>query len=356
MRTTSSLRLAFYTTAIFVSAYVFADVPATNDELTRMFNEDQSDRAPAANGKPLNWILVSQRDRARRERALALYRSGALKTGEDLYHVAMILQHGSAPEDFLLAHELCVTAVFSVGSDAAAWIKDAKWLAAASEDRFLGSIGRKQRFGTQFRSDDVEFALEPVEDGISDEIRKHWAVPTLAEAKNKEAEMTRESLQALSHPELRTKLLELSPSDANSLPELVRIVHRYGWPGANDVGFKAASAAFAILQTAPDAEKKRMLPALKETAQTDLLTSARTAFIEDQLRVADGRPQIYGTVVKLETDGTVTVLPVEEPEKLEARRHAAGLPPMHEFLQQVKANADHQTTPGKEPNSATDEN
>ena len=81
MRTTSSLRLAFYTTAIVVSAYVFADVPATNDELTRMFNEDQSDRAPAANGKPLNWILVSQRDRARRERALALYRSGALKTG-----------------------------------------------------------------------------------------------------------------------------------------------------------------------------------------------------------------------------------------------------------------------------------
>ena len=41
----------------------------------------------------------------------------------------MILQHGGGPEDYLLAHELCVVAI---GRG-----EERKWLAAASEDRFL---------------------------------------------------------------------------------------------------------------------------------------------------------------------------------------------------------------------------
>jgi hypothetical protein len=351
MRKISSPPLVLLATSFLVNTFVHADVFASNDELTRMFDEDQSDREPSS-GQPINWVQVSQRDQARRERALVLYRSAALKTGEDLYHVAMILQHGSAPEDYLLAHELCVAAIFSADTDAGAWMEDAKWLAAASEDRFLSSIGRKQRFGTQFRSDDVEFTLEPMEEGITDEIRKLWSVPTLAQAKVKGAELTRESLESLKHPELRQKLLELSPSDANSLPELHGLVHRYGWPGAHDVGFKAADAAFAILNTASEAEKERILPALRKTAQTDLLTSTRTAFIEDQLRVSKGRPQIYGTAVKREPDGTVTVLPVEKPESLDARRHAVGLPPMREFLEAMKAGSTEQAPPGTKRDSA----
>ena len=42
----------------------------------------------------------------------------------------MILQHGGEPEDYLLAHELCVVAI-GRGEERA------KWLAAASEDRFI---------------------------------------------------------------------------------------------------------------------------------------------------------------------------------------------------------------------------
>jgi hypothetical protein len=37
-----------------------------------------------------------------------MYSSDELKTGADYWRAAMILQHGKAPEDFLLAHELCL--------------------------------------------------------------------------------------------------------------------------------------------------------------------------------------------------------------------------------------------------------
>src|SRR5262249_29330526 len=116
---------------------------ADREELVKMFDEDQADRAP----DNVDWSVVLRRDRARLARVKELFTSGGLQTGEDFHRAAMILQHGSEPEDQLLAHEFCVAAL-ALGK-----VDDAtKWLAAASEDRFLMNIDRPQRFATQYRS------------------------------------------------------------------------------------------------------------------------------------------------------------------------------------------------------------
>jgi hypothetical protein len=96
----------------------------------------------------------------------------------------MVLQHGPAPEDYLLAHELCVVAV-GKGE------KRAAWLAAASEDRFLMSVGRPQRFGTQFRGDAPggKIRLYKVDPGVTDNLRRAFGVPPLADAKAREAKL-----------------------------------------------------------------------------------------------------------------------------------------------------------------------
>jgi hypothetical protein len=124
---------------------------------------------------------------------MEMYRAGELKAGEDFFHAAMILQHGSRPEDFLLCHELCITAIFVHGDQKGGWIRRAKWLAAASEDRFLGSIGRNQRFGTQYKTHDPDpqWRLDPVDDDLTDWIREAWSVPPIVEAKRREIEMNK---------------------------------------------------------------------------------------------------------------------------------------------------------------------
>src|SRR5258708_34282421 len=96
----------------------------------------------------------------------------------------MVLQHSGKPGDFLLAHELCIVAI-GKGEE------QAKWLAAASEDRFLMNIGRPQRFGTQYRADKPNdpFRLYKVEDGVTDELRLAFKAPTLQKAKEREAQM-----------------------------------------------------------------------------------------------------------------------------------------------------------------------
>jgi len=153
-----------------------ASIMTDEKELARMYIEDQVDRKPAGNAG-IDWSAVAPRDAARLARIKELYHGGAIQTGMDYYYAAMILQHSSETDDYLLAHELCVAAI-SRGVD------QAKWLAAASEDRYLLSIGRPQRFGTQFRADGPDGAWQLCEmaSGLVDALRLTFNVPPLSSA------------------------------------------------------------------------------------------------------------------------------------------------------------------------------
>jgi thiol-disulfide isomerase/thioredoxin len=150
--------------------------PADNAELTRLYHEDQSDRQPGE-GKRIDWNIVGPRDKAREARIKELYAAGQLKTGADYYHAAMVLQHADEPDDYLLAHELCVVALGK-------GYTRALWLAAATEDRFLRSLKRPQRFGTQSISEgNGSSYLEETDPRVTDEHRRAMKVPPLAQAR-----------------------------------------------------------------------------------------------------------------------------------------------------------------------------
>jgi hypothetical protein len=167
--------------------------PRDNEELTRIEQEDQSDRTPSA-GKSWDWSVVGPRDDARLARVKELYIQNKLQTGNDYFRAALILQHSLAPEDYLLAHELSVVALSKGKPNAGAL--DARGLAAASEDRFLMSINRPQRFGTQYPVEDenasvTRYKLYKTDSGVTDELRSAMNVPSLAAANAREAEMNR---------------------------------------------------------------------------------------------------------------------------------------------------------------------
>lgn len=153
-------------------------------ELETLFSEDQADRIQNST-TPIDWEEVSVRDEKRELRIKELLALAPLGSGTEYYHAAMILQHATTPEDYLLAHDLCVIAI-GKGE------QKAKWLAAASLDRFLVSIGRPQRFGTQYSS---KFSHPPslvqVDPNISDALRKEFDVPSLEDAKKRESEMVK---------------------------------------------------------------------------------------------------------------------------------------------------------------------
>ena len=144
-----------------------------SDELARLFTEDQADRKTDS----IDWEEVGPRDRLRLARVKQLYRGQKLQTGLDYFHAAMVLQHGREADDYLLAHEFCIVAI-SKG------VENAKWLAAASEDRFLTNTGRLQRFGTQYQIDNPSgrWSLQEVSPEVEDSLRSMLNVPSLLAA------------------------------------------------------------------------------------------------------------------------------------------------------------------------------
>ncbi|GAC1449622.1 MAG: hypothetical protein NVSMB9_33590 [Isosphaeraceae bacterium] len=169
-------------------------VPLHNAELAKLHDEDQADRMPK-DGKPIDWAVVSKRDRQRESRVKALYEKGEIHSGRDYQRAAMVLQHASTPEDFLLAHEFCVVAL-------AKGEREARWLAAATEDRLLMNLARPQRFGTQYRSSgpDDPWRLYKVAPGVTDNLRRELNVPTLAEARERESRMNEKAKGEASPP------------------------------------------------------------------------------------------------------------------------------------------------------------
>ena len=169
-----------------------ASVPTDNAEMAAIFVADQAVRQNIDPARFRDRAFVEQMNAddaesacgdertpaapPRRERTRALLDAGALQTGEDFRAAAFVFQHGSTPEDYLLAHSLAVTGV-AKGS------KQAAWIAAASLDRFLQSVDRKQIYGTQTRMMNVgEPTLEPYDRNLLPAaVRAAAGVPNLAE-------------------------------------------------------------------------------------------------------------------------------------------------------------------------------
>ncbi len=160
--------------------YARGDRRSTNAEMTALFDADQADRRDVSH---VDWTVVSRTDATRRQQVRALLGRGDLHTGADFLHAAFVFQHGERPDDFLLAHTLAMVAVKKGRTDAI-------WIAAATLDRYLQTIGRAQIYGTQFQVPDATGVATqaPFErDLISDAIRAELDVPTLDQQQSQRA-------------------------------------------------------------------------------------------------------------------------------------------------------------------------
>ena len=116
--------------------------------------------------------------------------------------------------------------------------------------------------------------------------------------------------------------------DTSNTRWLADILATRGWPGRTMVGEDGAQAAWLLAQHADrDLDLQRtFLEALRGAVAEGEASPANLAYLEDRVRVADGRPQLYGTQFDV-TDGEFGPCPIEDPARLDERRAAAGLDP-----------------------------
>lgn len=144
-----------------------------NRELYELFQADQADRQGDT-----DWSVVGPRDEARRARTLEIVNAGRLTARDDFIHAAFIFQHGADSTSYRRANELAMRAV-AIDSTS----MRARWIAAATKDRYLMSVGRAQIYGTQYtRGADGLWTQAPYDTtAISDEERARWGVRSRAE-------------------------------------------------------------------------------------------------------------------------------------------------------------------------------
>ncbi|HBB88256.1 MAG TPA: hypothetical protein DC047_11630 [Blastocatellia bacterium] len=155
-----------------------------NSELQALFRADQDERANHPDyGTPEYWTLRG-RDTERRKHLHSIVESGGLKEPEDYYYAAWIFNHGESVEEIWQAHILAKEA-------AELGLRRARWLAAATYDRWLMYQGKPQKYGTQIVPDGKRQRVWDVELATSDAERAEWDVPSLAEMNGRAEEVTR---------------------------------------------------------------------------------------------------------------------------------------------------------------------
>jgi hypothetical protein len=136
---------------VLISGTLLAGVAAQTtstktSEIHQLYVTDQAERGVTIDGvKPAETTpeQMSSNDAERRKRAHQLLDQRALQSGADFHDAAFIFQHGDTPDDYLLAHVLAMAAVAKGDGRG-------RWIAAATLDRYLQSIGQPQVFGTQY--------------------------------------------------------------------------------------------------------------------------------------------------------------------------------------------------------------
>jgi hypothetical protein len=143
-----------------------------NPEMAAIYKADQAGRQSMESFQSQS-ARITEEDAKRRQQVRALLATGALRAGEDFRLAALVFQHGSEPDDYLLAHTFALVAL-AKGDRSAAWI------ASASLDRYLRSVGKPQIFGTGFSPDGR--SQEPFDRTlIPDALRRELGVPPVAE-------------------------------------------------------------------------------------------------------------------------------------------------------------------------------
>jgi hypothetical protein len=128
-----------------------------------------------------------------------------------------------------------------------------------------------------------------------------------------------------------------SSVDVANTQRMKEIVEQIGWPTRSKVGKHASERAWLLVQHADlDRAFQRMCLELMKAQAAGEVKPANIAYLEDRVRVGEGRPQVYGTQFYTDEAGNLGPQPIEDPDHVDERRQAVGLQPLSEYARDVE--------------------
>ncbi len=128
-----------------------------------------------------------------------------------------------------------------------------------------------------------------------------------------------------------------SAIDVEHTQRMKEIVEHIGWPTRSRVGSHASDMAWLLVQHADhDRAFQQMCLDLMKAQAAGEVSPANIAYLEDRVRVGEGRPQFYGTQFYADEAGNFGPRPIEDPDNVDERRKAVGLQPLSDYARDVE--------------------
>lgn len=121
--------------------------------------------------------------------------------------------------------------------------------------------------------------------------------------------------------------------DFKNTRRMKEIVQKIGWPTISKVGTETSFNAWLLVQHSDhDVELQEHCLVLMQAASEDDVDKQNIAYLEDRIRVNQGRGQIYGTQFRQEGGQHLPLL-IEDEENVDVRRSEMGMGPLTEQVE-----------------------
>lgn len=133
--------------------------------------------------------------------------------------------------------------------------------------------------------------------------------------------------------EMKRLIATMHEKDSINLIQIKQILDKRGWLGPDIIGNQGNLTLFLVIQHADLATQEQYLPMLREAVEKGNAQASSLALMEDRVALRKGEKQIYGSQVRRDEEtGAWYVRPLIDPDNVDERRAAVGLPPIQQYI------------------------
>lgn len=136
--------------------------------------------------------------------------------------------------------------------------------------------------------------------------------------------------------EVRALWNSIERTDRRNLAQVKEIMAKHGWVGPDKVGGQASNTIFLVIQHSDQKTQEKYLPLMRDAVKSKKARADSLALLEDRVLMGQGKKQIYGSQIQADKDGNLHVYAIDDPDHVDQRREAMGLPPMSEYAKHFK--------------------
>lgn len=136
-----------------------------------------------------------------------------------------------------------------------------------------------------------------------------------------------------SSDEMKDHWTKINEVDASNLVIVEDILAKHGWLSAEQVGGRANSTLFLVIQHSNQDIQEKYLPMMRQAVKDGNANASSLALLEDRIGLGKGELQVYGSQVGTNPETQeLYVLPLIDPDNVNQRRAEVGLGSIEDYI------------------------